>query len=240
MFEREFASEFAPRAGRPSRGQFRGVWHAGSERVVGTIRELSVAIEPGRPGEVIGRDIAEFNAALFEVYKRSSSAGAIFTLHFEAFADDQLSRQYMLALRQTPARLLPFVTPRLVDIDPEAPARLVDTRVRQLQSLFRKVIVETRGDNDVERFTHLRNATIETAWSTISRAADAVEAARRFQARVKEADLTSLMTGVDCCESFAAAVAAGIDTIAGCRIGCFERPLAEQYGLSRRQIADGD
>lgn len=238
MFERDFASESAP-ANMASRGHFRGVWNAASEIVVGTLREVSHVAETRDISELVGRDLAEFNAVVADVYKRNSSASVIFTLHFEAFADGELSKQYMLALRQPPARLLPFVTPRLVGIDADVPPRLLEKRLYQLQSLFRKVIIETRGADDVGRFAQLRHATLAATWDAISGSGDAARTARQFQTLVKDCGLSSMMTGVDCDLSFDVATGAGFDMVAGGRIGCFERPLAAQYALSRALIADG-
>jgi hypothetical protein len=239
VFKRDVAIASALGPNMASRGHFRGVWDVRTERVVATLREVSLA-SSDEPSELLGRDIAEFNAALFEVYKRGCTAGAIFTLHFDAFADADLNKQFMPALRQTPARLLPFVTPRLVDIPGDAPVRLLETRVRQLQSLFRRVIVEVPVEADADRSAHLRQATFATTWDAISRAGNAERAARRFQALAKDGGHSSMMTGVDCSTSFAVATLAGFDIVAGSRIGCFEQPLADQYTLTYDQIADGD
>ena len=208
--------------------------------MVGTLREVSAARPSADLSALAGRDIAEFNATLTEVYKRAGTAGAIFTLHFDSFADELLNKHYMVALRQTPARMLTLVTPRLISIGTAQPQHMVEARVQQLQRLFRRVIVEARSANDVSLIAPLRPAMIATPWTSIAGSSNPEAVASEIHARTKDSALLSMITGVDCGTSFAAAAAAGFDVVAGGRIGCFESPLSEHYPLSRAQIADGD
>ncbi|MDZ4869690.1 MAG: hypothetical protein SGI91_20395 [Alphaproteobacteria bacterium] len=208
------------------------IWHAESERVIGALRE-DPAPAPATHEAKGRRDVAEFKAVLSDVHMHARNAGAVFALDFTALSQSGANKHYMIELRQTPARLLPFLTPRLVDVPADADPAAIQASVKQLQSLFRRVIVEVPADAQPARFRSLANVTLAVRWGAHT-ARDVIA----FTDRAHQAGLAVMICGVDEPEALAVAHETEVSFISGRMIGEAEKIVPAQYDPPRAEILD--
>jgi len=208
------------------------IWHAESERVIGALREDRAPV-PAAPQARLQHDIAEFKAVLSDVHQHACNAGAVFALAFTALSQIGPNKHYMIELRQTPARLLPFLTPRLIDVPADADPAAIQASVKQLQSLFRRVIVEVPTDAQPARFRSLANVTLAIRWG-VHTARDVIA----FTDRAQQAGLAVMICGVDEPEALAVAYETEVSFVSGRVIGAADKIAPSQYDLPRSQILD--
>jgi hypothetical protein len=206
------------------------IWHAESERVIGALREDPA---PATHEARLRRDVAEFKAVLSDVHMHARNAGAVFALDYTALSQSGANKHYMIELRQTPARLLPFLTPRLVDVPGDADPSAIQASVKQLQSLFRRVIVELPTNARPVHFKSLANVTLAVRWG--------VHAARNviaFADRAHQAGFAVMICGVDEPEALAVAHETEVSFVSGRMIGEVETIAPTQYDLPHAEILD--
>lgn len=230
------------------------LWHAKLERVVGSIciaetQSSVVPVADGKYYEAAGqhfsRDVLGFNTMLTDAYKLLKSgekAAVLFSINFKSFCAAEFHRDYMVALRQVPANLVPFLTPRFVRIPAGAPQTLIAQKTQILTSVFKHIALQTRPDTDLKRFEFVACSILVTSWRDVVKVAGpgqgAVRTLNAFCQSVKNIKLNSLIDGVDTPEAYAASVGAGADFICGNVIGPKSRTPISQFKLTNAEIRE--
>jgi hypothetical protein len=206
------------------------IWHAASERVIGSLREDRARACTTSEAR-LQRDVAAFQTVLFDVHKHARDAGVVFNLDFLALSDAATNKHYLFELRQSPARLLPFLTPRLIGVPGDAGPFTIEARVHQLQTLFRRVIVEVPADARPAQFKSLTNVTLAIRWGTAA-ARDVIT----FADRARQVGLPVMISGVDEPEALAVAHESEFDLISGPSIGLVDHIAPRQRDLRLADI----
>jgi hypothetical protein len=232
------------------------LWNARVERILGSIHVLGrahtivrrpdrdyYAPDPARAQE----DIRAFNAMLTDVYKLSKaghSATVFFSLNFKTFCLADQGEKYLHALRQTPASLLKYLTPRFVRIPPGTPQSVLASKVQMLTPIFKHVALHTSPSVDSRSFGFVGCSIISTSWSEIERLAGKVPlAARRlagsFASAARSLRVNGLVDGVDSPSAFEAVVDAGLDFVSGAAICPPDRAPWTQVPLTLGNVRCG-
>jgi len=229
-------------AARPAFRKYAPLWHAKLQRVVGSIhfphapRTMRISdSEYYSPAEAHARqDIGAFNAMLSDVYKLQKagvSSTIVFSVNFKTFCAPQYNKEYMLALKQAPGKLLQFLTPRFVRIPPGTPQTLLASKVQSLSSVFKHVVLHTRPVFDTTMFDCVPCSILAASWSDISYLAgrdprgqrQPIDIARQFCQAARKLRVNALIEGLDSAAAFGNALDAGVDFGSGAAI----RPLLE-------------
>jgi hypothetical protein len=171
------------------------------------------------------QDVRGFTAMLTDAYKlhkAGQSMTIIFSLNFRTFSSVEFNKDYMLALRQTPAALVQYLTPRLVRIPPGTGQPLLAARVQQLASVFRHIVLHTRPIVEFATFEFVPSSILSTSWTDIRTAVKGERGARsegglarQFSQSAKNLRLNSLITGVDTPQALEVALAADVEFVSG-------------------------
>jgi hypothetical protein len=223
---------------------YRPLWHVKAQRVVGCISE------PETSGPIVNEhkyyesaiqhvryDIETFNTVLrdvYKLYKSGETAAIMFSINFKSFCAPEFNKEYLLALRQTPANLLPYLLPRFVRIPPGAPNTLIATKAQVLSSIFKKVALQAPLEGDLKRFEFTACTILATSVKEAQRVARIPAVNQQsitpllasFVQMAKSMRYNALITGVDNEEGFSAAMQAKCDFASGAMVG----PLAQQPG----------
>jgi len=247
-----FAME-PPTAARSASG-YRPLWHTKAQRVVGCINE------PDNSGPVtndqryydsavqhVRYDLDTFNTVLRDVYKLhkgGETAAIMFSINFKSFCAPEFNKEYLLALRQTPASLLPYLLPRFVRIPPGAPNTLIATKVQVLASIFKKVALQAPLEGDLRRFEYTACTILATSVKEANRVArlpavnqqSVAPLLSSFVQMAKSMRYSALITGVDTQEAFATALQAKADFVSGAVVGPMAQLPGSQFHLTADEI----
>ena len=231
---------------------YRPLWHAKAQRVVGCINE------PELSGPVVADqkyyesaiqhmryDLDAFNTVLrdvYKLYKSGETAAIVFSINFKSFCAPEFNKEYLLALRQTPANLLPYLLPRFVRIPPGAPNTLIATKAQVLASIFKKVALQAPLEGDLRRFEFTACTLLATSVKEAQRVARLPAVSQQsvgplltsFVQMAKSMRYNALITGVDTQDAFASAMQAKADFVSGAVVG----PLAQLPGSQFHLTAD--
>lgn len=232
----------APRASaadaKPLGARYVPLWHAKYERIVGSVYvpKASQALlrradtDYYKPSaEHALQDTQTFNAMLghaYKLHKAGTNATIMFSVNFTTFCTPQFNKEYMLALKQTPGKLLPFLTPRFVRIPPGTPQTLLATKVQLLGTTFKRVVVHTRPLFEASMLEFVPCSIISTSWRDIERQASgdarsqrtAVDLVRAYCQTAKRLRTNALIEGLDTPAALDTAIAAGVDFASGAAI----------------------
>lgn len=238
-------------AREPASG-YRPLWHSEPQRVVGCISEPrhgSPFINDQKYYESAIRhvryDLDTFNIVLRDahrLYESRQMATVIFSINFKSFCAPEFNKEYLLALRQTPANLLPYLLPRFVRIPPGAPGTLIATNAQALSSIFKKVALQAPLEGDLRRFESTACTLLATSVREAQRVArlpvvnqqSVTPLLTSFVQIAKGMGYNALITGVDSPEAYGAALQAKADFISGAMVG----PLAQLPGTQSHLTAD--
>lgn len=233
---------------------YRPLWHAKAQRVVGCINE------PETTGPMVNEqkyyesaiqhvryDLDAFNAVLRDVYKLFKSgetAAIMFSINFKSFCAPEFNKEYLLALRQTPANLLPYLLPRFVRIPPGAPNTLIATKAQVLSSIFKKVALQAPLEGDLRRFEFTACTILATSVKEAQRVARLPAVSQQsiqplltsFVQMAKSMRYNALITGVDTQEGFLAAMQAKADFLSGEVVGPLAQAPGSQFHLTVNEI----
>jgi hypothetical protein len=185
------------------------------------------------------RDIRGFTTMLADAYKlqkAGQSTTIVFSINFATFCSVEFNKDYMMALRQTPAPLLQYLTPRFVRIPPGTVQPLMAAKVQLLASIFRHVIVHSRAMVAVQSLEFVPCSILSTSWKDVQNLINdragkctAVDVLRPFQHAAKALRLKSLIAGIDTPEALTAALAADVELVSGSAVMPFaETPFAQR------------
>lgn len=238
------------------------LWHAKTERVLGSIftRLTPPPLRPVadkdyyEPSDALAlQDIGGFGAMLSDAYKlhkTGQSTTIIFSINFPTFCTPEFHKEYVLALRQTPAALVQYLTPRFVRIPPGTPQGALASKVHILGTIFKHVVLHTRPIVDIACFEFVPCSILSTSWKQITGTADARRSAaaltKQFCQSARLLRLNSLVANVDTTEALDAAMAAGAEFISGVAVApaiktpFTQRPVTlNDIRTSRTQVAAG-
>jgi hypothetical protein len=185
------------------------------------------------------RDIRGFTTMLADAYKlqkAGQSTTIVFSINFSTFCSIEFNKDYMLALRQTPAPLLQYLTPRFVRIPPGTVQPLLAAKVQLLASIFRHVVVHSRALVALQTLEFVSCSILSTSWKDVQTVisdragkCSAVDVLRLFQNSAKTLRLNSLIGGIDTPEALNAALVADIELVSGSAVMPFaEAPFAQR------------
>jgi hypothetical protein len=210
------------------------LWHTKVQRVLGSIfvppapavtrripdREYYASSEAHAV-----RDVRGFGTMLADAYKlqkAGQSTTIVFSINFATFCSVEFNKDYMMALRQTPAPLLQYLTPRFVRIPPGTVQPLLAAKVQLLASIFRHVVVHSRTLVALQTLEFVPCSILATSWKDVQNLINdragkcsAIDVLRPFQHSAKTLRLNSLIAGIDTPEALAAALAAEIELVSG-------------------------
>jgi hypothetical protein len=239
-------------------------WHARMERIVGSIHVPQAppalfrapdrdyyAPSPSRAQE----DIRRFNAMLndaYQLHKAGQSTAIFFSVNFKTFCAPEFAKEYMQVLRQTPASLLKYLTPRFVRIPPGTPQTLLVSRVQALMTVFKHVVLQCRPPIDLRSMEFVPCSIVATSWKDVAqtvgqdaRAAEKLIAAFCQTARILRAN--TLVEAVDSPAAFEICMNLGVEFLSGAAIMAPDkkpfpqRPLlaADIRAAHRRRMTQG-
>lgn len=195
------------------------------------------------------RDIRGFSAMLADAYKlqkAGQSTTIVFSINFATFCSVEFNKDYMMALRQTPAPLLQYLTPRFVRIPPGTVQPLLAAKVQLLTSIFRHVVVHSRALVALQTLEFVPCSILSTSWKDVQTVisdragkCSAIDVLRQFQNSAKTLRFNSLIGGIDTPEALNAALAADIELVSGSAVLPFaETPFAQRaFTLSDARVA---
>ena len=233
---------------------YRPLWHAKTQRVVGCINEPEtnrpVVNEQRYYESAIAHlryDLEAFNTVLgdvYKLYKTGETAAIIFSINFKSFCASEFNKEYLLALRQTPANLLPYLLPRFVRIPPGAPNTLIAAKTQILSSIFKKVALQAPLEGDLRRFEFTACTLLATSVKEAERVGRLPTVNQQsitpllvsFVQMAKSMRYNALITGVDDQDSFAAAMQAKADFISGAVVGPLAQLPGSQFHLTTDEI----
>lgn len=224
------------------------LWHPKSHSIVGSL-SVPAAVQANRrmsdreyyePSDMrANSDIRMFSELLADSYnlqKQGQNAIAIFSINFKSFCLPALHKEYIHALRQTPASLVKYLMPRFVRIPPGSPRILIADKLTSIAAIFKNVVLHTKPIADLQKFEFLPFAVLSTSWSEIELLAkqemDASQkqnAAERIaksfcqSARVMRAKC--MIDGISSVQALEMISAAGIDFASGSAIGAIGTTL---------------
>jgi hypothetical protein len=236
-----------PSAAGPG-GLYAPLWHTKLQRVVGSVfapppptiqRRLSDNDYFSAQEAYVQHDIGCFSAMLadaYKVHKAGQSTTIIFSLNFQTFCVPKFNKEYMQALRQTPASLLQYLTPRLVRIPPGTAQQQLAEKVQALSGTFKHVVLHSRPLLDQRTFEFVPCSILSTSWKDIERTVNADRAvrtpaglAKQFSQSAKLLRQNSLITGIDARESLDAVIGAGVEFISGAAVLPFsDKPFGQR------------
>lgn len=190
------------------------LWHAKLERVVGSIHGLdspaALRRKPDREYYASGimcmqDDVARFNSMLSDAYKlhkAGQSATILFSLNFTSFCESRLAQEYMQVMRQTPASLLQYLTPRFVRIPPGTPRALLAGSVEVLTAIFKNIALQVRPPVDPRTLEYVPCSILAMSWSDVVHAAGnntlaCERVVRQFCNTARALRANSLIVGID-------------------------------------------
>lgn len=230
------------------------LWQASAQRVVGCINEPdltgSVSNEQKYYESAIQHvryDLETFNGVLrdvYKLYKSGETATIMFSVNFKSFCAPEFNKEYLLALRQTPADLLPYLLPRLVRIPPGAPNTLIATKAQMLASIFKKLVLQAPLEGDLRRFEFTAGTILATSVKEALRVARLPSVGQQsvgplltsFVEIAKSMRYNALITGVDTQDAFVSAMQANADFVSGAVIGPMAQVPGSQFDLSTDEI----
>lgn len=233
---------------------YRPLWHAKMQRVVGCIAEpegsLTMVSEQRYYDTGIQHvryDLDRFNAILadvYKLYKNNETAAVMFSINFKCFCAPEFNKEYMLALRQTPANLMPYLLPRFVRIPPGAPNTLIATKAQALASIFKRLALQTPLEGNLHRFEFtactLLVTSVKEAQRVVRSASTGLQSVGQlltsFVQLAKAMRYNALITGVDTPESLDVAMQAKADFISGEMIGPLSQLPGSQFRLTTDEI----
>jgi hypothetical protein len=185
------------------------------------------------------RDVRCFSTMLGHAYKlqkAGQSTTIVFSINFATFCSVEFNKDYMIALRQTPAPLLQYLTPRLVRIPPGTVQPLIAAKVQLLATIFRHVVVHSRAQVALQTLEFVPCSILATSWKDVQNViieragrCNAVDVLRPFQHSAKTLRLNSLIAGIDTPEALNAALTAEVDLVSGSAVLPFaETPFAQR------------
>jgi hypothetical protein len=221
------------------------LWHSKMERVLGSLF-TRVSPPPLRPiadkdyfepnqAQAL-QDVSSFGAMLSDAYKlhkAGQSTTIIFSLNFPTFCTPEFHKEYLVALRQTPASLVQYLTPRFVRIPPGTPQGALASKVHILGTIFKHVVLHTRPVVDMPSFEFVPCSILATSWMQVTAAADARRPAsaviKQFCQSARLLHLNSLVTNVDTPAALDATLAAGPEFISGAAVcSAAKAPFAQR------------
>jgi hypothetical protein len=224
------------------------LWHTKVQRVLGSM----LVPQPATPTRRVPdreyyasseahatRDIRGFSTMLGHAYKlqkAGQSTTIVFSINFATFCSVEHNKEYMIALRQTPAPLLQYLTPRFVRIPPGTVQPLMAAKVQLLATIFRHVVVHSRAAVSLQSLEFVPCSILATSWKDVQNLiheragkCTAVDVLRPFQNSAKMLRLNSLIAGIDTPEALNAALAAEIELVSGSAVMPFaETPFAQR------------
>ncbi|MEQ1755524.1 MAG: hypothetical protein ABL973_15485 [Micropepsaceae bacterium] len=224
------------------------LWHPKSQSIVGSL-SVPTPVQGTRrspdrqyyePSETRAlSDIRMFSALLTDAYtlqKQGQNAIAIFSIHFKCFCLPAMHKEYIHALRQTPASLVKYLMPRFVRIPPGTPRTLIADRLASIAPIFKSVVLHTKPVADLKTLEFLPFAVLSTSWSEIELlAGQEIDASQRQNAaeRIAKSFCQSarvmrakcMIDGINSLHALEMVSAAGIDFASGPAIGSFETTL---------------
>jgi hypothetical protein len=229
-------------------GSYAPLWHTKLQRVVGSVfappppavqRRLSDGDYFSAQEAFALHDIGYFSAMLADAYrlhKAGQSTTIVFSLNFQTFCAPKFNKEYMQALRQTPASLLQYLTPRVVRIPPGTAQQLLAAKAHALSGIFKHVVLHSRPLLDQRTFEFVPCSILSTSWKDIERTVTADRAvrtpaglAKQFSQSAKLLRLNSLISGVDTREAFEAVIGAGVEFISGASVLPFaDKPFGQR------------
>jgi hypothetical protein len=238
---------------RPASG-YRPLWHCKLQRVVGCISERAYSAPPASDQRYyesaiqhVRYDLDTFEAVLSDVdklYRGGETAAVMFSINFKSFCAPEFNKEYLLALRQTPANVLPYLLPRFVRIPPGAPNALIATKTQALASIFGKVALQAPLEGDLRRFEFTACALLATSVKEAMRVARLPAVSQQsveplltsFVQIAKSMRYNALITGVDTQDAFAAALQAKADFMSGAMVGPLAQQPTSQFHLAADEI----
>jgi hypothetical protein len=192
-------------------------------------------------------DLETFNRVLrdvYKLYKSGETAAIMFSINFKSFCAPEFNKEYLLALRQTPANLLPYLLPRLVRIPPGAPNTLIATKAQVLASIFKKLVLQAPLEGDLRRFEFTACTILATSVKEAQRVARMPAVGQQsvgplltsFVQIAKSMRYNALITGVDTQDSFVSAMQAKADFVSGAVIGPMAQVPGSQFHLTTDEI----
>ncbi len=240
-------------SGRAASGYW-PLWHAKAQRVVGCISEPENAgplmNDPKYYESAIQHlryDLDTFNLVLrdvYKLYKSGETAVIMFSINFKSFCAPEFNKEYLLALRQTPANLLPYLLPRFVRMPPGAPNTLIATKAQALSSIFKKVALQAPLEGDLRRFEYTACTVLATSVKEATRVSRLPAVAQQsiapllagFVQTAKSMRYGALITGVDTQEAFGSALQAKADFVSGAVVGPLAHLPGSQFHLTADEI----
>jgi hypothetical protein len=224
------------------------LWHTKVQRVLGSMLVTQSASTlrriPDREYYASSeahaiRDVRGFNTMLGHAYKlqkAGQSTTIVFSINFATFCSSEHNKDYMIALRQTPAPLLQYLTPRFVRIPPGTVQPLLAAKVQLLASIFRHVVVHSRAAVSLQALEFVPCSILATSWKDVQNLIQeragkctAVDVLRPFQNAAKTLRLNSLIAGIDTVDALNAVLAADIELVSGRAVMPFaETPFAQR------------
>lgn len=238
-------------------GSYAPLYHTKVQRVLGSLFAPPLPMPLRKPADkdyyaahenYALQDVRGFTAMLTDAYKlhkAGQSMTILFSLNFRTFASVEFNKEYMQTLRQTPAALVQYLTPRLVRIPPGTGQSLLAAKVQQLSSIFKHIVLHARPMVEFATFEFVPCSILSTSWRDIqnamtsdrnaARSASAI--ARQFSQSAKSLRVNSLIAGVDTAEALETALAADVEFVSGAAIlGAGDEPF-KQRALSLNDTA---
>ena len=192
-------------------------------------------------------DLESFNTVLrdvYKLYKSGETAAIMFSINFKSFCAPEFNKEYLLALRQTPANLLPYLLPRFVRIPAGAPNTLIATKAQVLSSIFKKVVLQAPLEGDLKRFEFTACTILATSVKEANRVArlpavnqqSVAPLLTSFVQMAKSMRYSALITGADTQESFGIALQAKADFVSGAIVGPLAQLPSSQFHLTADEI----
>lgn len=262
-FLRQLEDEGKPQAAAPASGatvtappgSYAPLWHAKAQRVLGSLfappAAASMRMQADKnyyeAQEAFARqDISYFSAMLghaHKLHKAGKGATIVFSLNFKTFCIPKFNKEYMLALRQTPAPLLQYLTPRFVRVPPGTTQALLSEKVQALSSVFKHVVLHCRPTADRSTLEFVPCSILSTSWKDISHALNGERAgqtasavAKQFAQLAKMQRLNGLISGIDTPEALEVAITSGVEFISGAAVLPLSRAPFGQRQLTLAEI----
>jgi hypothetical protein len=232
------------------------LWHSKTERILGSVytrlgpprmRPLADKdyYEPSDAAAL--QDIGGFGSMLSDAYKlhkEGHSTTIIFSINFPSFCMHEYHKDYLLALKQTPAALVQYLTPRFVRIPPGTPQGALASKVHILNNIFKHVVLHSRPIVDLPSFEFVPASILSTSWKQITSTADARRSAdaltKQFCQSARMLRLNGLVANVDTTEALDAALAAGAEFISGAAIAPAATEPFAQVPVTLQDIRAGN
>ena len=240
---------------QPASGYYAPLWHAKLQHTVGSIyvpntppplrrapdREY-YASSSLRVNDDIRR-FSEMSADAYKLHKAGQSTAIFFSLNFPTFCEPRHLKEYMQVLRQTPASLLKYLTPRFVRIPPGTAPSLLASRVGTLTTIFKHVVLQERPPVDLRGLEFVPCSILAMSWKdavhTAGQDAGALEkAVSAFCLSARMLRANSLIEAIETPAAFEMAAAAGADFLSGAAIARREKVPFVQQPLSIDCIRD--